>query len=86
VEKRISLTVNGKPVHFALNIGVYNRYLNELQPTSKVAPAHNLLTRSVEAESKEYLHELLGMPGVGVQLASALITEFTPDVEIELGK
>lgn len=86
MDKQISLKVNGTPLTFNMSLGIYNRYLNELQPTNKVAPATNLLTRTVDTASKAALQEMLQLPGMSVLLASALIEHFTPDIEIELGE
>lgn len=86
MDKTIKLTVNGRALTFNMSLGVYNRYLNELQATNKVGPAQNLCTRTVADESKAALQELLQQPGVGVQIAGSLVEEYTPDIEIEVGK
>lgn len=84
--KEITLYVNDKPLLFAVELSDYNRYVNELTPYNKVAPARNFLMRSVAPESKDALREIVDLPGVGVQLVSALLDEFMPDVNITVGK
>ncbi|WP_116305630.1 putative phage tail assembly chaperone [Nitratidesulfovibrio sp. HK-II] len=86
VDKTIKLNVNGRELTFNMSLGIYNRYINELQPSSKVGPAQNLCTRSVADESKAALQELLQLPGMAVQIASKLFEDYTPDIEIEVGK
>lgn len=86
MQKTITLAVNGQDLTFNLDMATYNKYVNELQPTSKVAPAENFLRRTVHKEQKDALNALLQIPSVGVQLAAALINEYMPDLEIEVGK
>lgn len=86
MDKTIKLTVNGRELTFNMSLGVYNRYLNELQATSKVGPAQNLCMRTVADTSEDALKELLQQPGAGVQIAGKLVEEYTPDIEIEVGK
>lgn len=86
MDKTIKLTVNGRALTFNMSLGIYNRYINELQPTSKIGPAQNLCTRTVADESKAALQELLQLPGMAVHIASELVGEYTPDIEIEVGK
>lgn len=86
MDKTIKLTVNGRELTFNMSLGVYNRHLNEVQPTNKVGPAQNLCMRTVAADDKATLQELLQLPAMAVQIASKLIEEYTPDIEIEVGK
>lgn len=86
MEKDITLTVNGQELAFSVDTPSYNRYINELLPTNKVAPAENFLRRTVKAEHKDALKDVLDMPGAAVQLAGALVMDFMPDIEIEVGK
>lgn len=86
MQKRITLTVNGVELHFDVTLSAYDRYINELQPTNKVAPARNFLSRTVCAESREALASLQELPGAVVQLAGTVLMEYTPDLEITVGK
>lgn len=86
MDKPIKLDVNGRQMTFQMTLGAYNRYLNDVQPTSKTGPAHNLCMRTVTDDCKTDLQELLQVPSMGVRIASHLIEEYTPDIEIEVGK
>lgn len=86
MEKKITLTVNDQPLNFTVTLAGYNKYVNELTPINKVAPARNFLMRSVDTDSKDALREVVDLPGVGVQLAMALLDEYMPDVNIVVGK
>lgn len=86
MQKTITLTVNGQQVTFSVDTAAYNRYVNELLPSNKVAPAENFLRRTVEPDSREAVKTLLDLPGASVQLAMALVEAFMPDLEIEVGK
>ena len=78
MEKKISLTVNDKPLNFTVTLASYNKYM--------VAPARNFLMRSVDEDSKDALREIVDLPGFGVQLVGALLEEYMPDVNIIVGK
>lgn len=82
----ITLFVNNDQIDFAVDLPDYNRYVNELTPYNKVAPARNFLMRCVTSETKETLRKVVDLPGVGVQLASSLLDEYMPDVNITVGK
>jgi len=84
--KTIKIKIDGKLITFNVTVSTYDKYLNELQPGNKVAPARNFLLRTVAAEDREDLKSMLEKPSVGLQVASKLVEEFTPDIEIELGE
>lgn len=86
MEKTIDLKVNGVHLAFVMGIEPYNKYINEVTMTNKVAPARNLLMRTVTEECKEDLRKILESPSAGVQIAAAVLEEYTPDLEIEVGK
>lgn len=86
MNKTIKLKVDGKLFTFNVTVPAYDKYLNELQPSNKVAPARNFLLRTVAAEDREALKAALERPSVGLQIAAKLVEEFTPDIEIELGE
>lgn len=86
MNKTITLTVNGKPLTFNVDVATYNMYLNSVTPTNKVAPAKTFLQRSVTDESRETLKEILELPSAGLQITQKILEEYTPDLEIELGK
>lgn len=86
MNKAIKLKIDGKPITFNVDAAAYDKYLNEMTPHNKIAPARNFLTRTVAAEDREALKALLEKPSAGLQVASKLVEEFTPDIEIELGE
>lgn len=81
-DKEIKLTVAGKDITFAPNVTAYNKYINEITISNKVAPAHNFLVRIVTPETKEALEEILKLPGAALQVVSKVMDEYTPELEI----
>ena len=86
MQQTITLVVKGKALAFDVTLDAYNKYLNEVMPGNRIAPARNLLVRTVRQENKEELLALLELPGAPVLLATQLVDEYTPDIEITVGK
>ena len=87
MKKKIVLTIAGSDINFSVTTEDYNGYLNEIMPDNKVAPAHNLIMRAVDAESKEELRGILDdSPGASMQIAGFLTQEFAPAIEISVKK
>ena len=86
MQKTIRLSINGTDLAFDVTTELYNKYVNEMMPNNKVAPAHNFAMRCVADGSREDLKSLLELPGAAIQIAGALVDEFMPDLSIELGK
>lgn len=86
MQKNITLTVNDTDLLFNVDSPTYDKYINELMPHNKIAPAKNFLRRCIAPESREALTAVLEMPGASVQLAAALLEDFMPDLEISVGK
>lgn len=86
MQKTIKLEINGKELSFDVTSELYNKYVNEMLPNNKVAPAHNFAMRCVADDSREDLKSLLELPGAEMQIAAALVDAFMPDLSIELGK
>lgn len=86
MQKTIKLEINGKELSFDVTSELYNKYVNEMLPNNKVAPAHNFAMRCVADGSREDLKGLLELPGAEMQIAAALVDAFMPDLSIELGK
>lgn len=82
----IKKEVNGKDLEFNIEIAHYNRYINEMQPNNKITPAHNFLMRTVSAETKDNLKELLELPGAAIQITASVLEDYMPDIEIKMGK
>lgn len=47
MQKTIKLAVNGTELAFDVTTELYNKYINEMCPNNKVAPAHNFAMRCV---------------------------------------
>ncbi|QYK02447.1 putative phage tail assembly chaperone [Shewanella psychrotolerans] len=87
MKKNIALLIAGTSIGFTMTTEDYNGYLNEIMPDNKVAPAHNLVMRTVEADSKEALRGILDTsPGASMQIAGLLTQEFAPSIEISVKK
>ena len=84
--REITLTVGAAEFAFTLTAQDVTKYFNALTATNKVAPGHNLLTSTVLPEQKDALRPLLLNPVMTMQLAGALLEEYTPDVEITVKK
>ena len=87
MKKQIVLVIGAASLGFTMTTDDYNSYLNEIMPDNKVAPAHNLIMRAVDAEFKEELRGILdNSPGASMQIAGLLTQEFAPAIEISVKK
>ena len=87
MKKQITLTIAALTIGFTMTTDDYNSYLNEIMPDNKVAPAHNLVMRTVDAEQKEELPTILETsPGAALQIAGLLTQEFAPSIAISVKK
>lgn len=81
-DKNINMSIAGKDVSFTPNVTAYNKYINDITISNKIAPAHNFLMRIVTPETKEALEEILKRPGAALQIVSKVMDEYTPELEI----
>lgn len=86
MNKTIEMTINGKDITFHIEPDDYNKFVNEMQPTNKVSPAHNFLMRTVDPACKDDLKELLTLPGAAVDIVGEVVEEYKPDLQIIVGK
>lgn len=87
MKKQITLTIAAATIGFTMTTDDYNSYINEIMPDNKVAPAHNLVMRTVDAEHKEELRGILdSTPGASLQIAGLLNQEFAPSIAISIKK
>ena len=86
MNKEISLKIQGEAIRFNVTPELYHKYIDEVQMTKKVAPAHNFLMRAVAKEDKDALRKILDLPGAAVQIVGQVIEEYAPDLEILLGE
>lgn len=84
--RTITLTIADNDFDFTLGAPEVTKYFNAMTQTNKVAPAHNLLSTTVKADQREALKPYLGNPVTTIQIAGALLEEFSPDVEITVKK
>ncbi|CAD2261531.1 hypothetical protein PSEUDT2_04167 [Stutzerimonas stutzeri] len=85
-ERQIVITIGTTDFTFNLTAQDVTKYFNALKQDNKVAPGHNLLTTTVQADQKEALRPLLANPVMTMQLAGALLEEYSPDVEVAVKK
>lgn len=82
----LDVTVNDTKLVFNVSLADFNAYTNEMQPGNKVGPSNNFLMRTVDKDSREQLKDLLLMPGMVLELATAIVQEYKPAVQISVGK
>lgn len=82
---KITLTINGTDITFEPTKLAYNSYINDITMNDKIAPATNFLRRTVLAEDKEKLNEILdNHVGAALQIIEKVVKQFAPDLEIEI--
>ena len=84
--REITLVVGEAEFTFDLTPQDVTKYFNALTQTNKVAPANNLLVSTVKQEQRAAMKPLLANPVTVMQLAGALLEEYSPDVEISVKK
>ena len=84
--RQIVITVGATDFTFNPSAQDVTKYFNALVPNNKVSPGHNLLTSTVQRDQKEALLPLLVNPVMTMQLAGALLDEYSPDVEVAVKK
>ncbi|WP_456026757.1 putative phage tail assembly chaperone [Pseudomonas capeferrum] len=85
-KREITLEVGDKEFTFELTPQDVTKYFNAVTQTNKVAPANNLLVNTVKQEQRATLKPMLGNPVLVMQLAGALLEEYSPDVEVTVKK
>lgn len=82
---KITLTINGTEITFEPTKLAYNSYINDLTMNDKIAPATSFLRRTVIAEDKEKLNEILeNHVGAALQIIEKVVKQYAPDLEIEV--
>ena len=84
--REITLEVGSLEFTFDLTPLDVTKYFNAVTQTNKVAPANNLLVNTVKQEQRAAMKPLLANPVTVMQLAGALLEEYSPDVEIIVKK
>lgn len=84
--RTITLEIAEKDFDFTLGAAEVTKYFNAMSQTNKVSPAHNLLSTTVKTDQRDALKAILVNPVTTMQIAGALLEEFSPDVEITVKK
>lgn len=85
--QEFTVDVAGKALVFNVGRDDYNKYINAVTQKDKVAPSHNFLIQTVEPASLDDLKKVLAdNPGAEVQLAGAILEDYTPDLGIVVKK
>lgn len=84
--REITLELGDKEFTFTLTPQDVTKYFNAVTQTNKVAPANNMLATTVKQEQRATLKPLLGNPVLVMQLAGALLDEYSPDIEVTVKK
>ncbi|WP_438307491.1 putative phage tail assembly chaperone [Pseudomonas guariconensis] len=82
----ITLEIGGEDFDFVMDTALVTKYINGLTQANKVSPSHNLLMNAVVQEQKTKLKALLGHPTTTLEIAGALVEEFSPKVEVIVKK
>ena len=85
-KREITLEVGDKEFTFELTPQDVTKYFNAVTQANKVAPANNLLVNTVKQEERATLKPMLGNPVLVMQLAGALLEEYSPEVEVTVKK
>jgi hypothetical protein len=84
--REITLEIGDQEFTFKLDPQVVTKYFNSTTQSSKVAPANNLLVNTVLQEQRASLKPLLTNPVTVMELASALLEEYSPDLDVIVKK
>lgn len=86
-QKSITLKIAGTDFTFDVCRESYNNYLNVSQAPNKVSGFHNFLIATVIPEHEDALVKLIDdTPGSEVAIASAVLEQYTPDLDIVVKK
>lgn len=83
----LTATILGEDFVFVIGRDDYNKYINSVTAKEKVAPSHNFLMNTVSPDHLQKLKIVLeDNPGAEVQIAGALLEDYTPDLGIVVKK
>ncbi|TCP73573.1 tail assembly chaperone [Pseudomonas putida] len=82
----ITLEVGDQEFDFTVDPALMTKYINSMTQSNKVAPSHNLLMSAVNQEQKATLKPLLVNPVTAIQIAGALMEEYSPTIEVTVKK
>ena len=86
VNRDITMEIGDREFTFHLTPQDVTKYFNSTTNNNKVAPANNLLVSTVKQEERASLKPLLVNPMTVMELAGALLEEYSPDLGIIVKK
>ena len=86
VNRDITLEIGDREFTFRLTPQDVTKYFNATTQANKVAPANNLLITTVKQEERASLKPFLANPVTVMELAGALLEEYSPDIDIIVKK
>ena len=86
VNRDITMEIGDRDFTFHLTPQDVTKYFNSTTNNNKVAPANNLLVSTVKQEERASLKPLLANPVTVMELAGALLEEYSPDIDIIVKK
>ncbi|BBV94911.1 putative phage tail assembly chaperone [Pseudomonas aeruginosa] len=86
VNRSITLEIGDQEFTFNLTPADITKYFNSTNQSNKVAPANNLLVTTVDQAQRASLKPHLANPVRVMELASVLIEEYSPDVDVIVKK
>ena len=86
VNRDITMEIGDPEFTFHLTPQDVTKYFNSTTNNNKVAPANNLLVSTVKQEERASLKPLLANPVTVMELAGALLEEYSPDIDIIVKK
>lgn len=84
--REITLEIGGNDFTFKLDPQVVTKYFNSTTQANKVAPSNNLLVNTVLQEQRASLKPYLVNPVTVMELASALMEEYGPSLDVIVKK
>ena len=86
VNRDITLEFANQEFTFHLTPADVTKYFNSVTNNNKVAPSKNLMMTTVKQEEKAALKPFLENPLTVMDLAGALLEEYSPDIDIVVKK
>ena len=86
VNRDITLEIGDRDFTFSLTPQDVTMYVYSTTNNNKLAPANNLLVSTVKQEERASLKPLLANPVTVMELAGALLEEYSPDLDIIVKK
>lgn len=86
VNREITLEIGTDEFTFSMTPVDVTKYYNATTANNKIAPAHNLLMNTIKQDQKARLKPHLENPIGAMNIAGALLEEYSPDTEVIVKK